>query len=384
MAALPAARVRFGNNAKWRPVAANGTIAIPPAELTRNGGTGAAEASCPGYFNGVILKFNDLKTQTFPLQPLESHMPPWWSKFCVTEPARATGSNVKIGIIDSGCGYHLLLRHVKRHHVIARGRSLNCESEGVADRVGHGTHIAGLIGARRNLSPPFGGLLPDAEIFSVRIMNSMVSSEEDDETTPQARMEAALTFLTESKVDVINISIRAGGGDRVIINALDDALDAGIVLVAAAGNSGRQSADFPACHRDVIAISGFGDVNEMVKAKHTVSCVRNAGLIADAFDEHNSYFKSVDTCEAAKSFWCPGVAIISTAPPDLPLPNNGFRGDDGTSFACGIATGIIGGIIEQQKSSLDRLSGRSKVLEITRILEERADMRTCPALRLLH
>jgi subtilisin family serine protease len=168
---------------------------------------------------------------------------------------------------------------------------------------------------------------------------------------------------------------------QLVSDVLDDALEAGIVIVAAAGNSGLNYLEFPACHSDVIAISAFGDATRT--PENTISFFQNRDRIEEALSNGSQYFAYVCTNEGNKSFWCPGVATVSTFPVDSPLPSNGYKEMDGTSFACAIGTGIIGSLIQREKTCLDTFSGVDKVKHVTRILEARSRKLGHPRFRVL-
>jgi subtilisin family serine protease len=115
------------------------------------------------------------------------------------------------------------------------------------DRTGHGTHVAGIIGAVGNNSPsPLGtaGVCWKANIMAVRALDSTGAG-----TT--ARISQGINFAVSQGAKVINMSLGGvGTADPAMSAAIDAALAADVVVVVAAGNSGLNhsvsgNADYP-------------------------------------------------------------------------------------------------------------------------------------------
>ena len=95
------------------------------------------------------------------------------------------------------------------------------------DTNGHGTQVAGIIAADGQLK----GIAPGAEIYSYRVSS-------DGESVPSDLIIKAINQAVEDKVDIINISLGVNMTHNKIDRAVNNAINQGIVVVAAAGNSG--------------------------------------------------------------------------------------------------------------------------------------------------
>ena len=97
------------------------------------------------------------------------------------------------------------------------------------DHNGHGTHVAGIIGARGNNKRGVAGLCWKTEIVSVRVLG-------DDGGGIISDVASGIVYATEVGAHVINASFTSPTPTEVVRRALDYAHDKGVLVVAAAGN----------------------------------------------------------------------------------------------------------------------------------------------------
>ena len=116
-------------------------------------------------------------------------------------------------------------------------------------RNSHGTHVAGIIAAEKN-GIGVVGVAPEAEIYAVKVLDGAGFGTED-------WIIAGIEWAVSNGVDVINMSLT--GPDRQgLREACEQARNAGILLVAAGGNSlaGGGPVKYPAAYNSVIAVTG--------------------------------------------------------------------------------------------------------------------------------
>ncbi len=139
-----------------------------------------------------------------------------------------TGKGIKIGVIDTGVN----LDHPDFFNQDETSRFLKgydfVDNDAIPqDTNGHGTQVIGIIAADGQLK----GIAPKAEIFSYRVSA-------DGESVPSDLIIKAINQAVEDRVDIINISLGVNMTHNKIDEAVNNAIDQGIVVVAAAGNSG--------------------------------------------------------------------------------------------------------------------------------------------------
>ncbi len=111
------------------------------------------------------------------------------------------------------------------------------------DDFGHGTHCAGIIGARGNNEIGISGVAWNAKLASAKFLNSSGIGYLSDaiESINYARS----LRLTGHKIIVTNNSWGGGGFSAALYSAIQQSIDAGIIFVAAAGNFGVDNDQFP-------------------------------------------------------------------------------------------------------------------------------------------
>lgn len=205
------------------------------------------------------------------------------------------GKGVRVAIIDTGInGAHSDLKGAVRGGV----NFINSNAPPLDDN-GHGTHVAGIIAARDN---DFGvvGVAPEAELYALKAFDSTGSG-------AISGIISAVEWCVKNDMQVVNMSF-GGNHNRALGRALDAAQQAGLVLVAAAGNNGRaNSVDFPASHPGVIAVSALNP--------------------DDTLASFSSRGPEVDLA-------APGARIRST------YSDQGYRELSGTSMAAPHVTGV--------------------------------------------
>jgi methylmalonyl-CoA mutase cobalamin-binding subunit len=159
------------------------------------------------------------------------------------------GQGVVIAIIDSGINYQLpdLGYQFGPGRKVVGGWDFISDTERPYNSNDRGTFIAGVIaGAGPNVM----GVAPDATLLAYRVFD------DEGRTTPD-RVAAAIRRAVQDGADVINISFGLRGSpDDLMAQAVDEAVAAGVVVCAAAGNrsNGIGGVDSPAAARGAIAV----------------------------------------------------------------------------------------------------------------------------------
>lgn len=113
----------------------------------------------------------------------------------------------------------------------------------------HGTAVAALLVGRADARTP--GLLPDARLVAVDAFHGG----RDGDAADAFALVQALDLLIARRVDVVNMSF-SGPENRLVARLLDAAREAGVALVAAAGNDGPSAPPaYPAAHPAVLAVT---------------------------------------------------------------------------------------------------------------------------------
>lgn len=242
------------------------------------------------------------------------------------------GDGVVIGVIDTGVGPHDDL-NVQGGH----GYTLEpCEGPWTAGDSPHGTHVAGVIASRAD--PPRRGIAPGVTLRSYRIY-------EQDEVGRAFSLAAAIRDAVDEGCDVINLSVELGSNVSLIEDRIAQAIAEGVIVVAAAGNGGREPLSFPASADGVIGVAALG--RKHTYPLHAASIDHEA---APPGTDPDDYVAAFSNRVRLDDIAAPGVGTIST------LPDGQWGVMDGTSQAAPVVTAIVAriladrGLVRQRRS----------------------------------
>ena len=118
------------------------------------------------------------------------------------------------------------------------------------DGSGHGTHVAGTIGAIGN-SIGVVGVFPDTSMFTYRIGKGLG----DNGFGSYSGIQECVEDCVANGASVISMSLGGSGSSSFMEAALEAAYDDGVLVIAAAGNSGDERYSYPASYDVVMSVA---------------------------------------------------------------------------------------------------------------------------------
>ena len=206
----------------------------------------------------------------------------------------SAGQGVKVAVIDTGVDFthpDLAANYVGGYNAIVSTAS-------PMDDQGHGTHVAGTIGAVQDLKGVV-GVAPKASLYAVKVLDKNGSGQ-------YSWIVAGIEWAIKNRMQVINMSLGGGSGTEALKQVMTKAKAAGIAVVCAAGNDSGP-VNFPAKYPEAIAISASDSSDRLASFSS-----RGAEIVIIA----------------------PGVSIYSTR------KGGGYATMSGTSMACPHAAGL--------------------------------------------
>jgi subtilisin family serine protease len=159
------------------------------------------------------------------------------------------GNGIRVGVIDTGIDY----THPELSGRYAGGYDNVDEDNDPMDGHGHGTHVTGIIASSLN---NFGvaGVSPEVSIYAYKaIADSGVGYTSD--------LIESLDSAIKDNIQTVNISIGTDQPSVALESKLNQAVNQGMVIVAAAGNTGGGAVMYPAAYDSVISVAAT-DVND--------------------------------------------------------------------------------------------------------------------------
>jgi subtilisin len=237
------------------------------------------------------------------------------------------GAGVKVAIIDSGIDYIHDQPAANEPPVVDpeflgnyKGGfdfldPLDTQGNGPLDDNGHGTHVAGILAAEKN-GYLVVGVAPQVDLYALKILDAAGNGLESD-------LVLALQWAVTHDIDVVNMSIGTQVENVALGTAVANAAAAGLLMVAASGNTVTITEIFNGC-----------PVAYPARYPHVLSTTFTNQ--ADALTGYSCTGPEVD-------FASPGDGIFSTVPVGTCLlcSPNGYSAQSGTSMASPHLAGTV-------------------------------------------
>lgn len=270
------------NGERWR------SLQQRVEQLRRSPDVLYAEPNYLGHFEDIALT-ND---------PLASSQ--YWLSSVDSGPllALGRGAGVTVALIDTGVD----LNHPDlAGSLLPNGFNFGENNTSVQDLNGHGTTVAGIIAAATNNNLGVTSLAPEAKILPIKVSNGSTGS------FTSLQLSKAIDYAVDQGAKVINLSLTVESQPQLVREALQRALDRGIVVVAAAGNKSG-TVEFPASMPGVIGV---------------------------AATDQQGWLASFSNRGSEVAIAAPGVAVVSTG------LGGGYSSGTGTSFSTPIVVAAV-------------------------------------------
>lgn len=177
-----------------------------------------------------------------------------WGVAAINAPslwALTTGVGVNVAVLDTGVD----ARHPDLSGRVLPGIDLVNNDSDATDDHGHGTHVAGTIAAIANNGIDVAGIAPGASIIPIKVLNSRGQGSNAD-------IASGILEAANRGAKIINLSLGGTDNSETIRRAIANVQERGVVVIAAAGNSGVSTPFFPAANEGVIGVAAVDSRRE--------------------------------------------------------------------------------------------------------------------------
>lgn len=225
--------------------------------------------------------------------------------------ASTTADLIKVGIIDTGISntHPDLLANIKGGVNTIQAR------KGWNDDNGHGSHVAGIVAALNN-SIGVVGAGPGIDLYAIKVLGRNGSGYLSD-------IIEGLQWAISNNMQVVNLSLGSDTGNQSFHDAIIATKNAGIVVVAAAGNSGG-SVIYPAAYSEAIAVSAIDSSNIIASWS---SRGPEVDLAAPGVSVYSSYKGTAYATLSGTSMASPHVAGTAALVLSMPVGSSDTNGN---------------------------------------------------------
>jgi type VII secretion-associated serine protease mycosin len=224
--------------------------------------------------------------------------------------ARRTGAGVTVAVVDTG----VQADHPDLAGVVLRGTDLvTAGGDGSADGQGHGTHVAGIVGAVANNRVGVAGFAQGVKILPVRVLGNDGSGWNSD-------IAKGIVYAADHGAAVVNLSLGGSSSDGASADAVRYALARNVVVVAAAGNERRSGSptSYPAAYPGVLAVAATDSADRVASFSTAGSYVDVAAPGVQILSTvRGSSYTTMSGTSMATPFVAAAVAILKAADPAL-------------------------------------------------------------------
>jgi subtilisin family serine protease len=180
------------------------------------------------------------------------------------------GTGAVVAVIDTG----VLASHQDLQGRLVAGHDFVANDDDPNDENGHGTHVTGIVAANDGNGVGVSSVAPDAKVMPVRVLDADGSGSSDD-------IAAGIDWAVAHGAQVINLSL---GPDVPVVDsapeigeAIDRALNRGVVVAAAAGNNGLPICEQPQVQGRMLCV---GAVDRNGSRSYFSSFGQGLGIVA--------------------------------------------------------------------------------------------------------
>ena len=257
----------------------------------------------------------DIQVEIFETRPNDPRYDEQWAHEKIESPrawdVTKGSSSVVVAIVDTG----LDLGHPDLKDRLTPSNTwydFGEDDDDPSDTYGHGTHVAGIVGATGNNDEGVSGVGWVTSLMPIKVFP------DDSGSTSMSTVAKGVVHAVDNDADIINLSLGSSSDSDTMRDAINYAYDHDVFVVAAAGNDDEEDESYPAANDHVFAVAATDDQDEKAS--------------------FSNYGDWVDIS-------APGVSILSTTPTyHVKMNDRGLEQDYDTMNGTSMASPVVAGV----------------------------------------
>lgn len=198
-----------------------------------------------------------------------------------------TGKEIKVAVLDTGIK--------SGHEDVSATAYVVDENIGYEDNNGHGTHVAGIIGAMGKNQRGGVGVAPDAQLLSIKVI--------EGKTGGTSTIMMGVQEAIDQEADIINLSLGGVAYSQPFEKKIKEAYEQGIAVFCAAGNDGTNAFYYPGAYEGAVSVAALDKNNQKAGFSNYSTKVRysapGVGIYSTYSSSTSSYGSLNGTSQAA-------------------------------------------------------------------------------------
>ncbi|OQC13836.1 MAG: Thermophilic serine proteinase precursor [Lentisphaerae bacterium ADurb.Bin082] len=265
------------------------------------------EPSIESVEANVILRSNAEKS------PVDSAFTPMWNleAICVPEAWQITQGdpNVVVAVVDSGIAGN----HPDLSQNLVAGYNFCADNSDTEDDHGHGTQVAGIIGAQANPQTGTSGIAPGTRMMPLKVLDANGEGTAGD-------VAEGIVYAADYGARVISLALGTYAESGVLEAAIEYAASRNCLIIAAAGNNGSDEPTYPAAFPKTLAV---GAVNKFRKPCFFTNRAAYVDIVAPGQDvlttAYNGEHQELTGTSAAAAHLAGVAALMLATSPSLDI-----------------------------------------------------------------
>ncbi len=191
-----------------------------------------------------------------------------------------------------------------------QGWNMLAGNNDISDTLGHGSHLAGIIGSAVDNSIGIAGIAPNARLLPIKVVDDLGYA-------AYTQVAEAILYATDMGARIINLGLSGTAYSELLADAVEYAVKRNVLVIASSGNNGQYTPNYPAGYPEVLAVSAVDNSGYWAPFSGSGEHISLAAPGMDVYSTGpgGSYYTASGTSQAAAHV--SGIAVLLAGQPEF-------------------------------------------------------------------